>query len=59
MTGTKDQLYFYVLHRATIHGQVRLQKMAGDLRDRMCCVVFVLRQIPCFRYVLAVVAIIG
>jgi len=47
MTGTKDQLYFYVLHRSTIHGQVRLQKMAGDLRDHMCCVVLVV-QIPIF-----------
>ena len=39
MTGTRDQLYFYVLHRSTIHGQVKLQKMAGDLQDhvRLCC----------------------
>ena len=33
MTGTADQLYFFVLFRSTMHGQVRLQKMAGDLQD--------------------------
>ena len=34
MTGTKEQMYFFVLHRSSVHGQVRLQKMAGDLQDR-------------------------
>jgi hypothetical protein len=33
MSGTAEQLYFFVLFRATEHGQIRLQKMAGDMRD--------------------------
>ena len=31
MSGTADCLYFFVLFRGTEHGQIRLQKMAGDL----------------------------
>ena len=31
MSGTMDCLYFFVLFRGTEHGQIRLQKMAGDL----------------------------
>ena len=33
MTGTPESLYFFVLFRSTTHGQIRLQKMAGDLQD--------------------------
>lgn len=33
ITGTEDSLYFYVLYKSSIGGQVRLQKMAGDLQD--------------------------
>ena len=33
MTGTADSLYFFVLFRSSTHGQIRLQKMAGDLQD--------------------------
>ena len=33
MSGTADSLYFFVLFRSTVHGDIRLQKMAGDLLD--------------------------
>ena len=33
MTGKKECLYFLILFKSTIHGQVRLQKMAGDMQE--------------------------
>lgn len=35
MTGKADSLFFLVLFKASVHGQVRLQKMAGDLMEPM------------------------
>ena len=46
MTGMKDQIYFYVLYKSTMHGQVRLQKMAGDLQD--CIIIVLCCFIDCF-----------
>ena len=37
MTGRTECLYFLVLFKSSVNGQVRLQKMAGDLQE---CVVF-------------------
>ena len=33
MTGKQEALFFLVLFKASVHGQVRLQKMAGDLLE--------------------------
>ena len=35
MTGKADALFFLVLFKSSVHGQVRLQKMAGDLLEPM------------------------
>lgn len=35
MTGKPEALYFLVLFKASVRGQVRLQKMAGDLLEPM------------------------
>ena len=35
MTGKSEALYFLVLFKASVRGQVRLQKMAGDLLEPM------------------------
>ena len=39
ITGTRDQLFFYVLQRTTMHGEVRLHKLNGELQDAvsLCC----------------------
>ena len=35
MSGTKECLFFFVLFKSTVHGQIRLQKMAGDLQEHL------------------------
>ena len=36
ITGKKQCCDFYILFKSSIRGQVKLQKMAGDLMDRIC-----------------------
>ena len=51
ITGTREQLYFYVLYKSSIHGAVRLQKMAGDMLERtyfdVCIVILIVRTCVC------------
>ena len=47
MTGRKDSLHFYVLFRSSLHGQIKLQKMAGDLLD---CLVLALWSNRCLAF---------
>lgn len=35
MTGRREALFFLVLFKSSVHGQVRLQKMAGDMLEPM------------------------
>lgn len=53
ITGRAQSCYFLVLFKASVHGQVKLQKMAGDLLERtgtlfFACLVLMLG-VPEFR----------